>query len=149
MSQADRRNTLIFILLVVVAVLLYQRRDRGGVKSVDPAPTSFEKQRECSLLAEQTFHRNGFSQVGIANFHNHFNGNLQQCFVSIEDTDLSAGYFSMTLLNAAENNQRGFYYKATSTPSPSECYVVSAAGAKHECKSETEYRQLLKSFLED
>ena len=80
-----------------------------------------------------------------ANYKNHYNSRLNKCYYlettvfSFEDEQMS----TMSLWDLNENKQYGDYMKGPFSK-PLQCYVQTSS-----CKSEEEWRALIKPFMEE
>jgi len=85
----------------------------------------------------------------IANYENHYNSRLNKCFYLLSSTGKS-GTKIMALFDLNENNENnenkgyGLYVSTEEAKEPIQCYVEAS-----DCKTEEEWRSLIKPFMED
>jgi hypothetical protein len=93
----------------------------------------------------------------MAGYENHYNETMNKCVIAISDTEPSAGgtfYTSRTVFDAIEGKTYGEYIwqsdkvKKFWEVAPLMCRVTDANGEEHKCKSDDEFKQLLKPYMD-
>ena len=80
------------------------------------------------------------------NYENHYNSQLNKCFYLLTSTGRS-GTKIMALFDLSENDENkgyGLYVSTAEAKEPIQCYVETS-----DCKSEEEWRALIRQFMED
>ena len=116
------------------------------------AREKYELSVQCGKQAAATFAKEWGSVPGgynsevkaSANYENHYNSRLNKCFY-LETSNFSA-VNNMSLWDLNENKEYGRYIIASAAEGPVtvQCYVE-----KRDCKTEDEFRALIKQFMED
>jgi hypothetical protein len=118
---------------------------------------SFEYQERCSEQARKSFADLGYKEKKMAGYENHYNETMNKCVIAISDTEPSAGgtfYTSRTVFDAIEGKTYGEYIwqsdkvKKFWEVAPLMCRVTDANGEEHKCKSDDEFKQLLKPYMD-
>jgi len=162
------------LLLVVIAVLTFQvfrqreliheQRDRiteiqaQVSATVKVAAVPLEYQEKCAEQARRAFHDLGYKSQGPAGYENHYNAKLNKCFVLVENTDSTYAptiWTHKSLFDAYEGKAYGEYSwhtvkdkKYWEVP-PFMCKVTLPDGGDQFCKSDGEYAELIKVYLEN
>ena len=123
--------------------------------SAQPDKQLYELQQRCSRLAKEVFDREYSPPVldtehgqTVFNYENHYSARLNKCFfleiaVSYEK-EKSTSSKIMRLFDLNQNNKYGTFVSGPTESTPITC-VIRGKG----CQSESEWRQLLKPFMED
>jgi hypothetical protein len=123
--------------------------------SAQPNTQLYELQERCGKRAAGVFERE-YSPVSntedgqtLFNYENHYSARLKKCFfleiaVSYEHEEGKPASKIMRLFDLNENKEYG-----TFVSSPTESTPVTCAVRGRNCQSESEWRQLLKPFMED
>jgi hypothetical protein len=125
--------------------------------AAQPDKAQYELMERCGKRAEEAFRReygNGISNTetgqNITAFQNHYSATLNKCFfleivtsVNYKETPKSIST-TMTLLDLNDHKEYGEYFKRTQDAIPFICAVQDKV-----CHSETEWRELLKPYMED
>jgi hypothetical protein len=134
---------------IAIAGLLYFTTN----VSAQPNKELYQLQERCGKRAEEFFRREygpgSFPKLSnvMVNYENHYSPRLNKCFflliaVSHEKWTTSK---DMRLFDLNENKEYGGYVSGfTADGPPLECDVQDQV-----CRSESEWRQLLKPFMED
>lgn len=172
--RIPRMKTLTALLLIVIAVLSFQvfrqreiiHEQRGRITEIQAqvAATAkatavpLEYQEKCAEQARKAFHDLGYKSQGPAGYENHYSAKLSKCFVLVENTDSAYAptiWTRKSLFDAYEGKAYGEYSwhtvkdkKYWEVP-PFMCRVTSPAGTNQFCKSDEEYGELIKVYLED
>ena len=131
--------------------------------SAQPNKELYELQERCGKRAAEVFQRNRNKTINnggtriIFNYRNHYNVRLNKCFylqsmaaVTVEADGKSTHFNFMQLFDLNENSEYGRFLHDTlwdqlyRAPQQPKCEVLGEA-----CRSETEWWQLLKPFMED
>jgi len=116
----------------------------------------FEYQERCAEAARKSYSDMGFKNKEWAAFENHYNEKLNRCFIEITDVETNGGRIvtSKSIFDAVEGKQYGEYIwqsdkvkKYWEVP-PILCDVISPSGEKTLCKSDDEYKELLKPYMD-
>jgi hypothetical protein len=105
----------------------------------------YELQERCGKRAEQIYEKDFpvGERKGLEGFENHYNVRLNRCFMLEENSMITkdAGKsYTMKLLTLVDVNDNKVY----GTFSPLNCEVQNTT-----CKSEQEFRSLIRQFMED
>jgi hypothetical protein len=119
------------------------------------ATERYELSERCREQAAEVFAKeweapdyNSVAKV-MANYENHYNFRLNKCFYLLTSTGKS-GTKIMALFDLNENNENnenkgyGLYVSTEEAKEPIQCYVQTS-----ECKTEEEWRALIRPFMED
>ena len=128
------------IFLVVIAVCAMTLSARAQNRK-----EIYELQERCGKRAEQIFEKDFpmAERKGLENFENHYSVRLNRCFMLEENTiltkdaDKSYTIKMLTLVDVNDNKSYGSF-------SPLGCEVQNVR-----CKSEQEFRSLIRQFMED
>jgi hypothetical protein len=121
--------------------------------SAQPNKVLYELQERCGKRAEEFFRREygpAFSKDRqMFNYENHYSSRLNKCFfleiADVYEKGKSASTKNMRLFDLNENKEYGVYVSGfTADRPPLVCNVQDQV-----CQSESEWRQLLKPFMED
>jgi hypothetical protein len=121
--------------------------------SAQPNKVLYELQERCGKRAEELFRRKygpGDSKYGMLfNYENHYSVRLKKCFfleiaVSHDKGKLTATK-DMRLFDLNKNKEYGLYMDGICDG----CGPISCKVQGKVCRSESEWRQLLKPFMED
>jgi hypothetical protein len=112
-------------------------------------------QQLCSDQAHDRFNLQGWQSQPTATFKGHFNAELGKCFALIENDSASLGttWKNVTLTDAANGKNFASYswrsepgQKPADVP-PFTCEVTVPSGERTDCTSETEFKNLIKTYL--
>jgi hypothetical protein len=110
---------------------------------------SLEMQEKCSRQAEHVLSISGFKD-GLAGQENHYNANLNRCFVQVGHT--SVGGRSLTGYKALSDAFEGKLFGELSWLSgPNRvllCQVTMPDGRQQRCTSQEEYEELTKTYMQ-
>lgn len=165
-SQAER--AILVMLLVLLAVLFVDSRQKGTVIQQALATSdqgsragsltkaaSLEEQGSCARQATSEFSRYN-SKDPSASYQNHFSSNMGRCFMvtATFTADNKGVSTSKILADAFEgkvygsylwiNNQGKKYWEVA----PFECKVTMPSGEQKTCKSDDEWEELSKVYME-
>jgi len=152
---------LIILLLVAVGILGYfvhsmsatltdQKRQISDL-SAKAKTSSLDLQEKCAKQAAWVFKDSGSSQDSMATYQNHYNENLNKCFVMMADTKHVAGNLShfRQLMDAFEGKDLGYFLKNVTDPSgPLDCRVTLPSGKEEHCSTQEEFEQLAKVYMQ-
>ena len=137
----DRRTTVLAALLLV-----------GTASYAQPNKAQYELQERCGKRAAEVFAKEWDSGVSntasgqiIGNYENHYNSRLNKCFY-LEISNLYEGKApirSMGLFDLNENREIATYSKIEG-----DAFVYCLVQGKV-CRTEDEWRTLIKPFMED
>lgn len=127
----------------VIALLAFAMMT--GAASAQNRKEIYELQERCGKRAEQIFEKDFplGDRKGLERFENHYNVRLNRCFMLEENTMITkdAGKsYTMKLLTLVDVNDNKIY----GSFSPLNCDVQNTT-----CKSEQEFRALIRQFMED
>lgn len=137
----------------------------GAVRTADhegadkPAGQDWERIKDCASQAGREFTGMGYSRAEaskiIASFTNHYDQARSICFMIITSTTSSTESIltSNSLSDAFEGKEYGSYISNLSTARGTsarliDCYVLSAGRTKQLCRSEDEFNELVKPYME-
>jgi hypothetical protein len=107
----------------------------------------YELSERCGKQVAEAFANEWDSVTKVmVNYENHYNSQLNKCFYLLTSIGKS-GTKIMTLFELNENNENndyGLFVGAAEATEPIQCYVQTS-----ECKTEEEWRALIKPFMED
>jgi hypothetical protein len=120
--------------------------------SAQPNKQSYELQERCGKRAAEVFDREyGSDKNGqtLFNYENHYSARLKKCFfleiaMSYEREEGKPASKIMRLFDINENKEYGTFVSGPTGGTPLACVVRGK-----NCQSESEWRQLLKPFMED
>jgi hypothetical protein len=123
--------------------------------SAQPNKELYELQERCGKRAAELFKReysSGFKTRDTTtsfNYENHYSARLNKCFfleiADVYEKGKSASTKSLRLFDLNENKEYGLYMSSSCDGCvPWPCFVQDKP-----CRSESEWRQLLKPFMED
>jgi hypothetical protein len=120
-----------------------------------PKTASLDIQVQCSDQARKAFEQDGFKENDLATYQNHYNVQLNKCFIETDDTTLhgKAIWNNRNLYDAIEGKQYGAFawrsdaLKKNSEVPPVVCEVDSPQGQKQQCHSEEEYSKLVQFYM--
>ena len=120
-------------------------------------PDLYDFQERCGKQAREWFQtgfKDGVERVHngkmLSSFQNHYSLTLKRCFiltanVTIETENGKRSSSTMrTLLDINDNRELGFYFKRGLDAAPFQCEVNELP-----CRSDEEWQELLKPYLED
>jgi hypothetical protein len=138
----SRRTTVLAALLLV-----------GTASHAQPNREQYELQERCGKRAAELFKReysSGFKTrdtTTMFNYENHYSARLNKCFF-LEIADLyekgKGSTKSLRLFDLNENKQYGICMSSFGDGVPYPCFVQDQV-----CRSEDEWRTLIKPFMED
>jgi hypothetical protein len=123
--------------------------------SAQPNKQSYELQERCAKRAAEVFER----EYGLVpddkdgqtlfNYENHYSARLKKCFfleiaMSYEREEGKPASKIMRLFDLNENKEYGTFVSGPTESTPLACMVRGK-----NCQSESEWRQLVKPFMED
>ena len=123
--------------------------------SAEPNKQWYELQERCGKRAAEVFERE-YGPVSddkdgqtLFNYENHYSGRLKECFfleiaMSYEREEGKPASKIMRLFDINENKEYGTFVSGPTESTPLACVVRGK-----NCQSESEWRQLLKPFMED
>jgi hypothetical protein len=123
--------------------------------SGQPNKQSYELQERCGKRAAEVFERE-YGPVSddkdgqtLFNYENHYSARLKKCFfleiaMSYEREEGKPASKIMRLFDINENKEYGTFVSGPTGGTPLACVVRGK-----NCQSESEWRQLLKPFMED
>lgn len=123
-----------------------------------PKAASLEYQEKCAEQAKKSFSEMGYKPKDLAGYENHYNAKLNKCFIMIQNTDAKYSptiWNYKNLLDAYEGKAYGEYSwhtvkdkKYWEVP-PFTCKVVLLTGEERFCKSDEEFDELTKIYMQD
>jgi hypothetical protein len=163
----------LFCVVCVVALLYFVLHEQSIIKSqqvkieklsaeVSKIPESkggsLELQEKCAAQANRTFKDMGYKPNAIAGYENHYNDKMNKCFMEVGNTDTTSPptiWTFRSLLDAYEGKSYAEYSWHTDKKKkywevpPFSCRVSSLSGEDQYCKSEDEYKKLIKIYMEN
>jgi hypothetical protein len=130
--------------------------------SAEPNKEQYDLQERCGKRAEQMFKSDNPGQSGgsvitnteggqdITTYQNHYSATLNKCFYLLTSTSINYKKkpenttILMTILDLNENKEYGSFFKRSQDSVPSHCTVRNEV-----CRSESEWRELLKLYMEE
>jgi hypothetical protein len=120
--------------------------------SAQPNKDLYELQERCGKRAAEVFDREyGSDKNGqtLFNYENHYSARLKKCFfleitISYEREEEKPGSKIMRLFDINESKEYGTFVSGPTEGTPLACVVRGK-----NCQSESEWRQLVKPFMED
>lgn len=117
---------------------------------------SMEQQDKCAKQAAVRFKLDGWSGDRGADFTSHFNVKLGRCFVSVTNSTMYYGKpaHSKNVVDAFEGKVFANYFWLNSENKqfyevkPMECKVTLPTGEDVDCKTDTEFDELIKVYME-
>jgi hypothetical protein len=107
---------------------------------------NYELSERCGKRAEEVFARAKAETTGLTiaadNYENHYNSRLNKCFY-LESHERGA-MRSLMLIDLNDHKEMGAYIGQSSVQDPIKCVLQGK-----QCKSEEEWRALIKPFMED
>jgi hypothetical protein len=141
----DRRTT---VLIVAAALLL-----AGTASFAQPNKEQYELQKRCDKQAAEVFAKrwgsgvkNSVAGQSVANYENDYNSRLNKCiYLEIANTYNRGlpSFMWMKLFDLNENREIAVYSKGEGSPAVY-CFVQEKG-----CRTEAEWRTLIKPFMED
>jgi hypothetical protein len=123
-----------------------------------PKTAPLEYQEKCSEQARKSFNEMGYKTKDLAGYENHYNAKLNKCFIMVQNTDATYSptiWTHKSVLDAYEGKAYGEYSwhtvknkKYWEVP-PFMCKVVLLTGEDHFCKSDEEFDELTKVYMQD
>jgi len=120
---------------------------------------SLDYQEKCAEQARKTFDDLGYKTQKMAGYENHYSAKFGKCFILIEDTDTTYAptiWTHRSLLDAYEGKVYGEYSWHTDKKKkywevpPFMCKVVLPSTREdHFCKSDDEFQQLTRTYMEE
>ncbi|MGB7848670.1 MAG: hypothetical protein WBL63_23865 [Candidatus Acidiferrum sp.] len=117
-----------------------------------------EHQEKCAEQAKKFFNELGYRPKNMAAYENHLNVELNKCFVVVDLTDTTHSptiWTDRNLFDAYEGKIYGQYAWHTDPSrkhrevAPVWCMVVLPSGEERMCKSDEEFEELIKVYMED
>lgn len=165
------RIVVAFLLMVCVGLglLTYRqttalREQRQQVQQLNiklaslSATATLDFQEKCARQAREEFKLYGWDKHQMADVSNHYNAELNKCFMEIEDADAKSVrgqvVASKTVSDAFEGKVYGSYIWSTQKDKkywevpPLECKVTSLSGEEKVCHSSEEFDELVKQFMQ-
>lgn len=115
-------------------------------------------QEQCAKQAREQYNQSEWSKEPDAGFTNHYNQTLNKCFMLIGNTDAKIDpgtiWTNVTLVDAFEGKVLGSYHWHTEKGKkywevpPFQCEVTLPSGEKVFCKSQAEFDDLIKIYME-
>jgi hypothetical protein len=154
----------VVVLLVLAGLVAWQFNAqllalKGHKQKVQVAAVSrvvSAQQQKCTQQAHARFKSLGWESQPSASFKGHYNAQFDKCFVQIENTNSSLGtvWKSATLSDAISGTTIGSYSwrgapgQKSSDVAPYTCEVTTPGGARTDCRSEAEFRELIKDYMQ-
>jgi hypothetical protein len=123
-----------------------------------PKTAPLEYQEKCAERASKAFREMGYTPKDIAGYENHYNAKMNKCFLLVENTDAKHPPTIWTFKNlsdAYEGKSYGEYSwhtvkdkKYWEVP-PFSCKVVLPSDGKQICKSDEEFKDMIKVYMQD
>lgn len=121
------------------------------------AAATFDLQERCAEQSRKTFNDLGFKAKDLASYENHYNEKLNKCFIEIRNSTPSSDgrmVVSRNVSDALEGKVFGEYIwqsdkvKKYWEVAPLMCKVTLPSREDRLCKSEDEFKELLKPYLD-
>jgi hypothetical protein len=145
-----------FFLVLLVVGCNKVPEPTSPVAQSKPKKADLELQEQCAKQAREEFKQAGWDKD--SNFTNHYNEKLNRCFMLIEKTDakLDPGTIWRTkiLADAYEGRTIGLFSWHTEKGKkywevpPFQCEMMPPSGEKAICKSEAEFDEFVKTYME-
>lgn len=130
---------------------------RAELRKQQEIMSNFNYQERCAEQARKTFNELGYAKKPFASYENHYNGKLNKCFMEISNTESVAGgnvVTSRNISDALEGKTYGEYVWQTEKGKkfweipPLMCTVTSASGEERQCKTDDEFKELIKPYMD-
>jgi hypothetical protein len=137
---------------------LTELRAQVAAPQTKPQTNTLEYQAKCAEQAAKIFKDSGFKPNQMAGYENHYNAKLNKCFILIQNVDAKSPGTVWTFKNlsdAYEGKSYGEYAWHTDKVKkywevpPFMCKVVLQSGEDRVCKSDDEFQELTKPYMED
>lgn len=122
------------------------------------AAAALDFQEKCARQAREEFRLYGWDKHTMAVVLNHYNAQLNKCFMEVQDTDTKSApgqiVTSRNVLDAFEGKMYASYIWSTEKNKkywevpPLECKVTSLSGGEKVCRSSEEFDELVKQFMQ-
>lgn len=120
---------------------------------------SLEGQAKCAQQARAEFEADGWAKKPMASFTNHYNAQLNKCFIQIQSSEVNTKtdtiFTYRTVMDAFEGRGYAEYsWKSDTTKkywevAPFVCKVTTLSGGQEVyCKSTEEFDELVKQFMQ-
>ena len=157
------RDAVIILLLLAVGILGYfarsmnttiadQQRQIGDISSKARA-SSLDLQEKCAKQAA-LFFKDQWAQEKMAVYENHYNQQLDKCFVMVHNTSNVSGTFVMSseLDDAFGRTSLGAYvhfadHTGSDVGKP-KCFFTPPSGGTMTCNAEKEFKELVKAYMQ-
>ena len=158
---------LIAVLVVIVGMLAWlyrsqsllisdQSRQIQDLVTKSQSVATLETQERCARQSHAQFTQLGWEKEPSAEFESHYNTKMGKCFMSIMNTDskTSTIWDHRTVMDAFEGKVFGAYSWHTDPVkkywevAPVICEVTLPSGEKQLCKSEDEFQELVKIYMQ-
>ena len=154
---------LLLVIAALVGLIVWQYKTlpvalENQQKKVEDlnASRSVAAQQQCHDQAHARFIQLGLEGQPTQSFRSRYNTQLDKCYLQIENTSVSLDILwkNLTLSEAVSGINLGSYSWRSApgqTPAdvpPFTCEVTMPSGGKTECKSETEFRNLIKAYMD-
>lgn len=121
---------------------------------------SLDYQQKCAIQASAFFReQSGYKSSDDATYENHYSSKLNKCFVKIDGMDGKSArpnlVHSVAVMDAFEGKTYGeFIWESDQNKKywdvpPLECSVVLINGEDRHCKSQDEFKELIRGYMED
>jgi len=162
-----------FLLLVVLVLAFQIYRQQAVIRDLQnqllglqrqveansvPRTAPLEYQEKCAEQAGKAFREIGYTPKDMAGYENHYNTKLNKCFLLAQNTDAKHSptiWTFKSLSDAYEGKSYGEYSwhtvkdkKYWEVP-PFSCKVVLPSDEEHICKSDEEFEELIKVYMQD
>ncbi len=108
-------------------------------------------EKKCTDQARATFKASVWAKSPLSKFSDHYNPIINQCFLFIESTQTIGDDTSVfkTLINVTQSKQYGMWAKlGEGDDAPVRCTVTMPSGDEEPCGNETQFRMLIKRYMQ-
>jgi hypothetical protein len=160
------RTVILGVLLVAICALWASEHSKSAqiaklendlhaIKSTSAA-ANLETQGKCARQAQVAFTEAGWKRSASVDYTNHYNAELNKCFIEITNNEIEHGQPSRSILlaDAFEEKEYGSYLWINSQGkkwwevSPLECEVTLISGEKQHCASSEEFDKLVNTYMQ-
>jgi hypothetical protein len=133
----------ISILFIMLSLILFSNSYAGSIKE------EYELQERCAKSAADSFKKSYGNEGILTHYSNHYNKNLNKCFILIISTTLPKGKqehpsLSKLLYDVNEQKEYASFFMFTDSREIMDCTVLGKP-----CSSQIEWDTLIKPYMEE
>jgi hypothetical protein len=139
-------------------VRLTELTAKNAMSEANAKSNLLDYQEKCAEQAKKAFTDLGYKPNEMAGYENHYNKELNKCFIVVENTDAKYAptiWTNKSLFDAYEGKSYGEYSWHTVKDkkywevAPFTCKVVMPSGDDKYCASNDEFEELIKGYMKD